>query len=155
MTYNASSPDELALTNAARHFGVIFESRDEESNIVIYHKSLDVRYKYQLLNVIEFTSDRKRMSVIVKTPEDKIILMTKGADSTILPRLRSGQDFLIDETLEYVQDFATEGLRTLLVGQREIEPSLYAQWSKKYQAALASLQNRDENISLVADLIEK
>lgn len=85
--YNASSPDELALTNAARHFGVIFESRDEDGNIIIYNKHLDQRFKYQLLNVIEFTSTRKRMSVIVKTPENKIICMTKGADSIMIPRL--------------------------------------------------------------------
>tara|TARA_B110000285_G_C14998805_1_gene550304 strand:- start:253 stop:381 length:129 start_codon:yes stop_codon:yes gene_type:complete len=24
LQYNASSPDELALTNAARHFGIVF-----------------------------------------------------------------------------------------------------------------------------------
>ena len=46
--------------------------------------------KFELLNVIEFTSLRKRMSVIVRTPDDKIICMTKGADSIILPRLYDG-----------------------------------------------------------------
>lgn len=33
--YNASSPDELALTNAARHFGVFFKGRDDDSNILV------------------------------------------------------------------------------------------------------------------------
>lgn len=46
ISYNASSPDELALTNAARHFGVIFESRDEDSNIVIFNQYENKRYKY-------------------------------------------------------------------------------------------------------------
>lgn len=46
ISYNASSPDELALTNAARYFGVIFESRDEDSNIIIYNKHLEKRFKY-------------------------------------------------------------------------------------------------------------
>ena len=115
ITYNASSPDELALTNAARHFGVIFESRDEDSNIVIYNKHEDKRYKYQLLNVIEFTSARKRMSVIVKTEDGTIICMTKGADSVILPRLHKGQDDLVEETLDHIFDFANEGLRTLFL----------------------------------------
>ena len=36
--YNASSPDELALTNAARHFGIIFQERGEENNMIIYNK---------------------------------------------------------------------------------------------------------------------
>lgn len=46
ISYNASSPDELALTNAARHFGVIFENRDEDSNMVIYNVLENKRYKY-------------------------------------------------------------------------------------------------------------
>ena len=87
LTYNASSPDELALANAARHFGVIFEERDENGKMVVFNKHTESRKRYELLNVIEFTSSRKRMSVIVKTPEDKIILMIKGADSVILERL--------------------------------------------------------------------
>eukprot|EP00351_Strombidinopsis_sp_SopsisLIS2011_P004420 CAMPEP_0116873466 /NCGR_PEP_ID=MMETSP0463-20121206/4597_1 /TAXON_ID=181622 /ORGANISM="Strombidinopsis sp, Strain SopsisLIS2011" /LENGTH=56 /DNA_ID=CAMNT_0004515477 /DNA_START=1826 /DNA_END=1996 /DNA_ORIENTATION=+ len=46
------------------------------------------KLKYKLLNVIEFTSARKRMSVIVKTPQDKILLIVKGADSVIEKMLR-------------------------------------------------------------------
>ena len=88
--YNASSPDELALANAARHFGVIFEDRDEHNNIVIYNKNLKRRLKYELLNVIEFTPARRRMSVIVRAADGKILCMTKGADSVITPRLSSG-----------------------------------------------------------------
>lgn len=41
LQYNASSPDELALTNAARHFGVEFTERDEENNVIVYNKLLD------------------------------------------------------------------------------------------------------------------
>jgi phospholipid-transporting ATPase len=90
ISYNASSPDELALTNAARHFGIVFEDRDEQNRIVIYNKNTDTREYYELLNIIEFTSDRKRMSVIVKTPDNKIMCMTKGADSIIAERLAKG-----------------------------------------------------------------
>jgi magnesium-transporting ATPase (P-type) len=90
LQYNASSPDELALTNAARHFGIVFKDRDDDSNMHIYNKFTEETEKYELLNVIEFTSARKRMSVIVKTPEDKIVIMTKGADSHIIERLASG-----------------------------------------------------------------
>lgn len=93
--YNASSPDELALANAARHFGVTFEERDEDSFMVIRNSLTNEAYKYELLNIIEFTSSRKRMSVVVRSPDNKIIIMTKGADSTIIPRLASGQEDLI------------------------------------------------------------
>ena len=57
--------------------------------------------QYKLLNVIEFDSTRKRMSVIVRTPEGKILVICKGADSIIEKRLRPGQDD-IELTKEYL-----------------------------------------------------
>lgn len=102
LTYNASSPDELALTNAARHFGLTFSERDEDNNMIIENRLTKESLKYELLNVIEFTSARKRMSVIVKTPDGRIIIMTKGADSHIVPRLAPGQDDLIEKTNEFL-----------------------------------------------------
>ena len=82
--YNSSSPDELALVNAARYFGVEFIDRDENNiKIKIQNKVISIK----ILTVIEFTSDRKRMTVIVKMPDGKIKLFCKGADSILLPRL--------------------------------------------------------------------
>jgi len=83
--YNASSPDELALVNGMRHFGFEFSERDVDDNIVINHDGT-VR-KYKLLHVIEFNSDRKRMSVIVRTEEGRVMIVCKGADSIINARL--------------------------------------------------------------------
>jgi len=88
--YNASSPDELALVNAARFFGFAFKERDDDSNMVIESKLAGVNLKYELLNVIEFDSARKRMTVIVRTPENKVMVICKGADSIIEKRLRKG-----------------------------------------------------------------
>ena len=51
--------------------------------------------KYKLMNVFEFNSDRKRMSVIVRTPDDRIMLVCKGADSIINARLIPGQETAI------------------------------------------------------------
>ena len=34
-TYNASSPDELALVNAAKYFGYFFKGRDDDNNIEV------------------------------------------------------------------------------------------------------------------------
>ena len=84
--YNASSPDELALVNGARHLGFAFISRDDDNNMVC--SSWDGEKKFKLLNVIEFDSTRKRMSVIVKTAEGKYWVICKGADSIIEKRLK-------------------------------------------------------------------
>ena len=59
-TYNAASPDELALVNAAKQFGYEFADRDKDDNIIIKDKRNNKEYKYKLLNVCEFTSTRKR-----------------------------------------------------------------------------------------------
>lgn len=126
LTYNASSPDELALTNGGRHFGFTFRERDEDGNMVIENKFTGQLEKYELLNVIEFTSARKRMSVIVREPSGRILLMTKGADSHIVPRLRAGQDELIAQTETYLSDYARDGLRTLILAQREIDPQYFS-----------------------------
>jgi magnesium-transporting ATPase (P-type) len=82
-TYNASSPDELALVNAAKQFGFIYKARDENDNFIIHDSIRGIDLKYQLLNVCEFTSTRKRMSCIFRDPNGKIVLMCKGADSVI------------------------------------------------------------------------
>ena len=88
VAYNASSPDELALVNGARHLGFAFRERDEEGCMVV--DTWDGEKKYKVLNLIEFDSARKRMSVIVRTPEDKILVVCKGADSIIEKRLAPG-----------------------------------------------------------------
>ena len=66
------------------------------------------------------------MSVIVRTPENKIIIMTKGADSHIVPRLAPGQDELIETTNNYLQEYSKDGLRTLILAQKEIPADEYA-----------------------------
>jgi len=54
------------LTNAAKQFGYEFRERDADGTIVIYNKHINEEMRYELLNVCEFNSTRKRMSVIVK-----------------------------------------------------------------------------------------
>lgn len=83
--FNASSPDELALVNAAKFFGAVFVKRDEDNNMIVSFKGQ--QFKYKLLNILEFTSARKRMSVVVEDEKGDYILFTKGADSIVKQRL--------------------------------------------------------------------
>ena len=127
IAYNASSPDELALVNGARHMGFAFRERDEEGDLIIdidrpgkEHEEM----KYKLLNLIEFDSARKRMTVVVKTPEEKILVVCKGADSIIEQRLKPGQEWL-DKTNEFLETYANMGLRTLMIARKEVDQSFY------------------------------
>lgn len=67
----------------ACRFGFVFETRTP-SHVEI--NALGVKETYEILNVIEFTSTRKRMSVIARTPTGEIKLYCKGADSVIYER---------------------------------------------------------------------
>ena len=111
--YNASSPDELALVNAAKFFGAEFIKRDEDNNMIIRYQGKEL--KYRLMNILEFTSTRKRMSVIVEDPNGKYLLLTKGADSIIKERLNIDNCTYLSETQKHVDFFAEEGLRTLFL----------------------------------------
>lgn len=101
IVYNASSPDELALVNGAKYLGYEFKGRDDDDNILIEtHNGMQ---KYQLLNVIEFNSTRKRMTVIVKNLQDnQIRVMCKGADSIIIPRLKKSTKY-VDKTVNFLE----------------------------------------------------
>ena len=65
--------------------------------------------KCTLLNVIEFNSTRKRMSVIVRRPAGEIVLYCKGADSVIYERLAEGHTNIKNLTLQHLESFAEEG----------------------------------------------
>uniref|UniRef100_A0AAY4DHN0 Phospholipid-transporting ATPase n=1 Tax=Denticeps clupeoides TaxID=299321 RepID=A0AAY4DHN0_9TELE len=105
IVYQAASPDEGALVRAARNLGFVFSGRTPDSVIM---ESLGDEEKYELLNVLEFTSSRKRMSVIMRTPSGRIRLYCKGADTVIYERLAESSRYK-DITLKHLEQFATEG----------------------------------------------
>ncbi|XP_052006325.1 phospholipid-transporting ATPase IA isoform X1 [Xyrauchen texanus] len=151
ITYQAASPDEGALVRAAQNLGFVFSGRTPDCVIV---ESLGVEEKYELLHVLEFTSTRKRMSVIMRTPSGKIRLYCKGADTVICERLADSSRYK-DITLKHLEQFATEGLRTLCFAVADISESSYQQWLEIHQRASTSLQNRALKLEESYELIEK
>jgi len=152
------------LVNAAKFFGYNFKGRDEDNNIIVELKNTqddlivgeNARRMYQLLNVIEFNSTRKRMSVIVRSrQDDSIRVMCKGADSIIIPLLKKGQDKDIKKTSEFLDSFSKEGLRTLVIAEKYISPEEYSAWNKEYQRALVETKDREEKVMAVSEQIER
>jgi magnesium-transporting ATPase (P-type) len=154
--YNSSSPDELALVNAAKQFGFEFKDRDENDNIIILDKANNREYKYQLLNICEFTSTRKRQSCIMRDPKGKIILMCKGADTVITERLTSASrnSQVFSATQKFVDEFAESGLRTLFLAEKYLDEQTYAQWNEESKIAKLSINNREEKVAAVDEKIE-
>lgn len=290
--FQAASPDELALVEAAQDLGVFLIDRPAQS-IRLQFTNEDgstTEENYEVLDVIEFSSKRKRMSIVITLPDGRICVFCKGADNVILPRLklsklametasavdrraslrksmeqgkalrkfsmhstrnstslaratsnlghmagilgrksinkrsasmqrrslatdavdtrvtnrerkstagtigndemhpsprasvsrdhsieplasaaalRDPYDCIVDESVaisdsaifercfQHIDDFASEGLRTLLFAYRYIEESEYAQWKSVYHEATTSLVGRQERIEAAAELIEQ
>ncbi|ODQ60818.1 hypothetical protein WICANDRAFT_67486 [Wickerhamomyces anomalus NRRL Y-366-8] len=155
----AQSPDEAALVGTARDIGYSFLGRTKKGVIV---EVQGVEKEYQILNVLEFNSTRKRMSAIIKIPpqvegdEPKALLICKGADSIIYSRLKAQNDeTLLEKTALHLEQYATEGLRTLCIAQRELSWSQYTEWNKRHEVASAALVRREEKMEEVADSIER
>ncbi|XP_011827134.1 PREDICTED: phospholipid-transporting ATPase IC [Mandrillus leucophaeus] len=151
LNYQAASPDEGALVNAARNFGFAFLARTQNTITI---SELGTERTYNVLAILDFNSDRKRMSIIVRTPEGNIRLYCKGADTVIYERLHR-MNPTKQETQDALDIFANETLRTLCLCYKEIEEKEFAQWNKKFMAASVASTNRDEALDKVYEEIEK
>ncbi|KAK0439550.1 phospholipid-translocating ATPase [Armillaria borealis] len=158
--YKAQSPDEAALVRAAADVGYVFRGRDREVLTLQTPLSTgpDDVERYELLNILEFTSARKRMSVVLRKLDDadgRLFLLTKGADNVIFERLRkSGDEGLRELTEMHLSEFANGGLRTLTLAYKVINEDEYAAWSERYHEATVALDNREARIELVSDELE-
>jgi phospholipid-translocating ATPase len=124
--YKAQSPDEAALVQAAADVGYVFKGKDHDV-LTLEKPGLDgdmVEERYELLNILEFNSSRKRMSVVLRRlddEDDRLFLLTKGADNVIFERLKEGVDQGLRELTEmHLGEFASEGLRTLTLAYKFI-----------------------------------
>ncbi|GAB5362728.1 hypothetical protein AAMO2058_000823000 [Amorphochlora amoebiformis] len=152
--YQAESPDEAALVDGAAQVGYKFTTRRGDLLQVNIPWESDPR-QYVVEAINSFSSKRKRMSCVVKCPNGKHYLMVKGADNVIFDRCdekstdRKGYN-------DHLEIFAKEGLRTLLVGHREIKPDEYKEWKAKYDKASTSVGgNRKELLEDAAEEIER
>jgi phospholipid-translocating ATPase len=91
--FQAASPDELALVEAAQDLGYLVMDRSSQS-IRLEHadeSGASAIETYEILDVIEFSSKRKRMSIILRQPDGRVTVLIKGADNVILPRLEQSR----------------------------------------------------------------
>jgi phospholipid-translocating ATPase len=95
------------------------------------------------------------MSVIVRAPDGRIILYCKGADTVIYERLAKDHDErLKEQTSKDLEMFANTGLRTLCISYRYLDEEDYLNWSRIYDIAASSIENREEDIEKANDLVE-
>jgi len=193
--YSASSPDDEALVCASKYFGIEFVGRTDSTltlragvpifagdkkcaPIKLSPRASDAASSedkfiddgaedvvVEVLENLEFTSKRKRQSVIVRK-DDRIYLYSKGADTEMLKRLKEVgrgmggmEDMVRSETVRHVDAYAAEGLRTLLVGFSELPEDTYRNWKQRMTKAqenvevMAAYERGEENA--IDDLMDE
>ncbi|RYQ97399.1 hypothetical protein Ahy_B08g093447 isoform G [Arachis hypogaea] len=173
--YKAQSQDEDALVQAAAHLHMVFFNKSGNILEVKFNSSV---LQYEVLETLEFTSDRKRMSLVLRDCQNgKILLLSKGADEAILPYARTGMLFIYFRTTKYyfdasicltpfltagqqtrnfveaVEQYAHLGLRTLCLAWRELREDEYREWSLMFREANSTLVDREVNGILVNDIL--
>lgn len=154
------SPDEIALLDTCRKLGFTFQSlTDKKITLKILpfnSKLLQTLEVFEHVCTLEFNSDRKRNSVILKDLNSGfIILYTKGADNVINKRLSSqNPKTYADKIQKDLLLYSKKGFRTLLLAFRIIGPKEFGSWKSRYDIAVNSIYNREQEIAALADEIE-
>ncbi|KAG9394431.1 Cation-transporting P-type ATPase [Carpediemonas membranifera] len=124
--FQAISPDEGALVQAAHDNGVSLATRTKKSVLIDYYGQ---ERKFSIVAVLEFTSDRKRMSVVLREDGRRgFLVVSKGADSVMLENIVDAPA----DVRRRIKDFSEAGLRTMVVGTRTIPSLIGAAWVKEW-----------------------
>ena len=152
--YQASSPDELALVSFARSQNYIFLDRTSDDYIILEINKEKLNYK--ILNILEYSSERKRMSIICENPNGEKYHYIKGADSTIekLLKKENTKIYELEKTKEYLIDYSNHGLRTLMLAYKKISTEEYNSWKNKYEKLKKNPNHREEDILNLYNEIE-
>lgn len=146
LEYSSDNADESALADFASKCNVRLVKRDPECLVL---KVGDRKIAYDIISTIPFTSERKRMTIVLRERNSKeAIVFSKGSDSVMYG--------LSKDKLYYdqVNNFATAGLRTLVFCIRVLSENETSQWISMYNRATSLVQNREAELYEAAKMIE-
>ena len=162
-SYQASSPDEIAIVRWTESVGLRLLHRDRHGITLQSVDTSRVVVRVRILDVFPFTSEGKRMGIILQFMRGSEAIMNpsndageiwfyqKGAD-TVMSSIVAANDWLDEETA----NMAREGLRTLVVGRRKLSADQYYDFSSKYKEASMSLNHRDFQMArVIGDYLER
>lgn len=149
LTYQASSPDEVAIVKWTESVGLTLVFRDRTR--MELQTPTGARLTYDILDIFPFTSESKRMGIVVRDAHTgEVLFLQKGAD-VVMARIVQRNDWLEEET----GNMAREGLRTLVVARKRLTSQQYATFKTAHHAASIRLDGRGEAmISVVAEHLE-
>ncbi|XP_064640226.1 probable phospholipid-transporting ATPase IIB isoform X2 [Lineus longissimus] len=148
VTYQASSPDEVALVAWCESVNLTLIKRDLTN--MWLRSPTGTELHYQILQIFPFTSERKRMGIIVREMSTgDITFFMKGADVVMVPVVQYN-DWLEEEC----GNMAREGLRTLVVAKRPLTEDQYQDFENRYHQAKLAIQERSSKVAQVIEGLE-
>lgn len=152
LEYQGESPDEQALVYAAATYGFVLIERTSGHIIIDIQGE---RQSFKVLGMHEFDSDRKRMSVIIGCPDQTVKAFVKGADTSMFNVIdKSLNSDMVEATQAHLHSYSSKGLRTLVIGKRELNASEFKGWQSSYETANNALMGRAALLRKVANNIE-
>ncbi|CAG8498047.1 17763_t:CDS:10, partial [Acaulospora morrowiae] len=148
--YQASSPDEVAIVRWTERVGLTLVFRDI-NEIHLRTKNDDI-LEFQILLTFPFTSESKRMGIVVRDKAtNEIMFYQKGAD-VVMSRIVMYNDWLDEEC----GNMAREGLRTLVIARKKLSEEVYNDFTEKYgQAKLSVSDRKAQESAVVSNILEK
>ncbi|XP_027929057.1 phospholipid-transporting ATPase 1-like [Vigna unguiculata] len=154
INYQGESPDEQALVSAASAYGyTLFERTSGHIVIDVNGEKL----RLDVLGLHEFDSVRKRMSVVIRFPDNSVKVLVKGADTSMFSILENGSESnnnILHTTHSHLNEYSSQGLRTLVIGSRDLSDAELEEWQSHYEEASTSLTDRATKLRQTAALIE-
>uniref|UniRef100_A0A9J8BDE4 Phospholipid-transporting ATPase n=1 Tax=Cyprinus carpio carpio TaxID=630221 RepID=A0A9J8BDE4_CYPCA len=148
--YEAHSPDEAALIHAAKAYG--FTMMERTPHYVTVKLPDEALLKFEVLDILTFDSTRRRMSIIVRHPHTKeIIMYTKGADSAIMERLGNVFSDCCSK-IKCVEQWC--GWKAVCFSLKVISEQEFRAWSAVRQEALSAIEEKEERLMETANFIE-
>nr|XP_006825887.1 PREDICTED: LOW QUALITY PROTEIN: probable phospholipid-transporting ATPase IF-like [Saccoglossus kowalevskii] len=127
---------------------VIFLGGTQEyMNLLINGK----KQRYLIKHILDFDATRKRMSVILNTPDGRTLMVCKGADTAILPRCTEGNK---NDAIEHMSHYAVDGLRTLCISEKYLTEEEVEKFDMKLNSARSALEDRDKKLAEAYDEVE-
>lgn len=162
IVYTGPSPDDIVLVDTARRLGFQLDSvRMEKMSLKVTPFRMDEDSKteiYDRICILEFNSDRKRMSVVLQEKESgRYLIFTKGADLIMFRDVLSktlNDESYVNFIKKHVDVFSTRGLRTLVLGFKYISKEVFLKWKQKYDHATTIIEGRQKLLDEVSSELE-
>lgn len=170
--FTGASPDDVELVYTASRMGYSCMPSVHPGVRTVKDTTNDDNtfLDYSIENLIEFSSKRKRMSIVfsksetqesnrTKTVPDSYLVYIKGADSEIKKRLKNIDDseisMKVSKCAKYISYFANQGLRVLMLGKKEISHAQFMDFKEKFNIASLDILNKESAIERVCDEFEQ